>query len=108
MTLDTGASRSAIPGRYITPSQFTGKIIKIRYAEGDMHDRNEARVQIVAEGQEVTLDVIVLKDDATAILLGKDYPKTRALLAKRVDKKADPVPSLVREITRAQDKVQGL
>ena len=54
MTLDTGSSRSAIPGRYITLSQFTGKIIKIRYAEGDMHDWNEARVQIVAEGQEVT------------------------------------------------------
>ena len=68
-----------------------------------MHDQNKARVQIVAEGQEVTLDVIVFKDDAPAILLGKDHPKTRALL---VDKKADPVPNLVRAITRAQDKVQ--
>ena len=73
-----------------------------------MHDRNEARVQIVAEGQAVTLDVIVLEDDAPAILLGKDNPKARALLANRVDKKADSVPSLVRAITRAQDKVQQM
>ena len=53
-----------------------------------------------------TYDGEKVKDDAPAILLGNDHTKTRALLANRVDKKADPVPSLVRAITRAQDKVQ--
>ena len=49
---------------------------------------------------------MVLRDNAPEILLGRDYPLTRSLLAGRKPKIYDPTPCKVKTLNRAQSKTQ--
>ena len=104
--LDTGATRSAIPGRLIRESQLTGGRVKVTLADLSVTHLREARVEIAVEGKVATVRAVVLKDDAPDILLGTDHPLTRSLLEGRRPKVDDPIPCHVRAITRAQSQAQ--
>ena len=104
--LDTGATRSAIPGRLIRESQLTGGRVKVTLADLSVTHLREARVEITVERKVATVRAMVLKDNAPDILLGTDHPLTRSLLEGRRPKVDDPIPCHVRAITRAQSQAQ--
>ena len=107
MRLDTGATRTAIPGRLVKDHQYTGGQVQATLADMSVTNLREAKVKVGVEGEVVTLNVIVLKEDAPEILLGTDHPVTRSLLTNRKIKLTDPVPTKARAITRAQSHAQS-
>ena len=107
MILDTGATMMAVPGRYITPSQYTGGEVVVTLADGSSTQLKEARVNVLVDWQTKPLSIIVLKDEAIEGLLGKDHPKTRSLLKGGKTIVVDPIPVEVRAVTRAQAKDQA-
>ena len=84
--LDTGATRTAIPGRLVKEHQYTGGQVQATLADMSVTNLREAKVKVGVEGEVVTLNVIVLKEDAPEILLGTDHPVTRSLLTNRKKK----------------------
>ena len=106
MILDTGATMMAVPGRYITPSQYTGGEVVVTLADGSSTQLKEARVVLV-DGQTKPLSIIVVRDEAIEGFLGKDHPKTRSLLKGGKTTVVDPIPVEVRAVTRAQAKDQS-
>ena len=107
MILDTGATMTAVPGRYITPSQYTGGEVVVTLGDGSSSQLKEARVNVLVDGQTKPLSIIVLKDEAIEGLLGKDHPRTRSLLKGGKTTVVDPIPMEVRAVTRAQTKDQS-
>ena len=107
MILDTGATMMAVPGRYITHSQYTGGEVVVTLADGSSAQLKEARVNVLVDGQTKHLSIIVLKDEAIEGLLGKNHPETMSLLKGGKTTIVDPIPVEVRAVTRAQAKYQA-
>ena len=104
--LDTGAIRSAIPGRLVKKNQFTGSQMKIILGDFSVTYLEEAEVEIDCEGKVTKVKDMVLRDNTPEILLGTGHPLTRSLLAGRKPQIYDPTPGKVRAITRAQRKTR--
>ena len=107
MVIDMGATMSAVPGRYITPSQYTGGEVVVTLADGSSPQLKEARVNVLVDGQTKPLSIIVLRDEAIEGLSGKDHSKTRSLLKGGKTTVVDPIPVEVTAVTRAQAKDQS-
>ncbi len=106
MVIDTGATMTAVPGRLIAPSQYTGCQVNVSLEDGSSTKLKEAMVNVLANGKTKPLRVIVLQDDALEGLLGKDHPKTHSLLQSDQTQAVKSVPVQVRAITRAQHRAQ--
>ncbi len=107
MVIDTGATMTAVTGRFIAPSQYTGGQVNVILEDGPSTMLKEAMVKVLlADGKTKPLRVIVLQDNALEGLLGKDHPKTRSLLKSDQPQTVNSVPVQARAITRAQHRAQ--
>ena len=108
VTFDTGANMTAVPGRFITPMQFTGENIRVVLANMDTTSMREAVLLIEVDGKAQSLTVIALKDEAPEVLLGTDHEVTRELLnPKPIGPKSEVITQVeVCAITRAKSQAQ--
>ena len=104
VVLDTGATKSAVPGRLV---QQSGGQVKVTLADMSETYMKEAEVKVDIEGETKTLKVIMLRDDAPDVLLGTDHPIIQSMLVSRTAKVGNPVPAQARAITRAQSRAQA-
>ena len=107
IVLDTGATKSAVPGRLVQQSQFMGGRVNVTLADMSETYIKEAEVKLYIEGEKKTLKVIVLRGDAPDVLLGTDHPITQSMLVSRTAKVGNPVLTKARVITIAQSRAQA-
>ena len=88
-----GCNKSAVPGRLVQQSQYTGGQVKVTLADMSETYMKEAEVKVDIEGETKILKVIMLRDDAPDVLLGTDHPITQSML---VTKLGNPVPAQAR------------
>ena len=78
--LDTGATRSAIPGKLVKKNQLKGSQVKVPLGYFSVTYLEEADVKIDCEGRVTKGKAMILRNNAPEILQHTDHPSTRSLL----------------------------
>ncbi len=80
LILDTGSDITAVPARFISEGQCTGKTLDVNVANSQVEKWKFADVRIEVDGSNCVQSVYVSPKDAQDVLLGVDHPLTASMM----------------------------